>query len=140
MGLSSLRIAAFYLRLVCTNGLIARTQVAVAYRHVSRKILDDLPQVFAQVAGQQLRQRDKFRLSMESRVDDPLATIDAFARQFQLSKNEQEAVAWGWLWEPGETMFHVINAFTRGAMHNGLPATSAYRLQSMGGQILAMMK
>ena len=140
VGLSSLRVAAFYLRLVCTNGLIAKTQVAVAYRHVSRKILDDFPQVFAQVAQQQLRQRDQFKLSMESRVDDPLATIDAFGRQFQLTKQEQEAVEWGWMWEPGETMFHVVNAFTRGAMHNGLVAASAYHLQSVGGQILAMMK
>ena len=50
VGLSSLRIAAFYLRLVCTNGLIAKTQVAIAYRHVTRKILDDFPAVFAQVS------------------------------------------------------------------------------------------
>jgi hypothetical protein len=140
VGLSSLRIAAFYLRLVCTNGLIAKTQVAVAYRHISRKILDDFAQVFAQVAQQQLRQQNQFRLSMESRVDDPQATIDAFARQFQLTKEEQEAVAWGWLWEPGETMFHIVNAYTRAAMFNGLAAASSYRLQSVGGMILAMVK
>jgi hypothetical protein len=140
VGLSSLKIAAFYLRLVCTNGLIAKTQVAVAYRHVSRKILDDFPQVFAQVAQQQLRQQEKFQLSLESKMDDPLATIDAFNRQFQLTKHEQKAVAWGWLWEPGNTMFHVVNAYTRAAMYNGLPANSSYRLQAVGGQILAMVR
>ena len=51
VGLSSLKIAAFYLRLVCTNGLIAKTEIAVAYRHVSRKVLDDMPAVFAQVSS-----------------------------------------------------------------------------------------
>ena len=105
-----------------------------------RKILDDFPAVFAQVSQQQLRQREQFRLSMESRVDDPPATIKAFNRQFQLTEKEQEAVDWGWGWEPGETMFHIINAYTRAAMFSGLPASSAYRLQSVGGQILSMVK
>ena len=114
VGLSSLRIAAFYLRLVCTNGLIAKTQVAVAYRHVSRKILDDFPAVFAQVSQQQLRQRDQFRLSMESRVDDPLATIEAFNRQFQLTEKEQEAVDWGWMLGTGRD-----NVSYRQCLHQG---------------------
>ena len=77
---------------------------------------------------------------MESRVDDPPATIKAFNRQFSLSEKEQEAVDWGWGWEPGGTMFHIINAYTRAAMFNGLPAASSYRLQSVGGQILSMVK
>ena len=140
VGLSSLRIAAFYLRLVCTNGLIAKTQVAVGYRHVSRKILDDFPQVFAQISRQQLRQQNQFRVSMESRVEDPLETMKSFNRQFQLLEKEQEAVEWGWMWEPGNTMYHLLNAYTRAAMYNGLSAASSYRLQSVGGQILAMVK
>ena len=36
VGLASLRIAAFFLRLVCRNGLIAKTQVAVGFRHIAR--------------------------------------------------------------------------------------------------------
>jgi Domain of unknown function (DUF932) len=140
VGLSSLRIAAFYLRLVCTNGLIAKTQVAVAYRHISRKILDDFPSVFGEVSRQQLRNRDQFRLSMESKVDDPAATIQSLNRQFQLTEKERDAVEWGWHFEPGGTMFAIVNAYTRAAMFNGLPASSAYRLQSVGGQILSMVK
>jgi hypothetical protein len=64
----------------------------------------------------------------------------SFNKQFQLNEKEQEAVAWGWLWEPGQTMFHVVNAYTRSAMFHGLPAASSYKLQTVGGQILAMMK
>jgi hypothetical protein len=140
VGLASLRIAAFYLRLVCTNGLIARTQVATAYRHISRRILDDFPAVFNQVSQHLLRQQGQFRISMESRVDDPLAMMASFNRQFQLSEQEIEAVAWGWLWERGDTMFHILNAYTRGAMLTGLPAASSFRLQTVGGQILGMLK
>ena len=94
VGLSSLRIAAFYLRLVCTNGLIAKTQVAVAYRHISRRIFDDMPAVFAQVSQQQLRQQDQFKLSMASHVEDPSSTMQAFNRQFLLKESEVAAVDW----------------------------------------------
>ncbi len=140
VGLASLRIAAFYLRLVCTNGLIAKAQVTAAYRHVSRRILEDFPCVFADISGQMLRQQDQFKISMASRVDDPQATMQSFNKQFQLNEPEQEAVAWGWIWEPGETMFHILNAYTRGTMFRGLPAASSYKLQTVGGQILAMMR
>ncbi|MBM4295779.1 MAG: DUF945 domain-containing protein, partial [Deltaproteobacteria bacterium] len=115
VGLSSLRISAFFLRLKCTNGLIARTQIAAAYRHVSRRILEELPTVLSEVAGQLHQQRDKFRISLESRVDEPLNTINSFNRQFQLGKREQEAVIRGYHHEPGPTLFHIINAYTRAA-------------------------
>ena len=42
----------------------------------------------------------------------PESTITSFNRQFQLGEQEQEAVAWGWLWEPGNSMFHILNAYT----------------------------
>ena len=99
-----------------------------------------MPAVFAQVSQQQLRQREQFQLSMESKVDDPPATIKAFNRHFQLAEKEQEAVDWGWLWEPGDDYVSHHNAYTRAAMFNGLTASSAYRLQSVGGQILSMVK
>jgi hypothetical protein len=60
------------------------------YRHISRKILDDFPQVFHEVARQQYRQREQFWLSLKSRVLDPLSTIDAFGRQFQLTKKSRK--------------------------------------------------
>jgi hypothetical protein len=140
VGLSSLRIAVFFLRLKCTNGLIAKTQIAAAYRHVSRKILEDFPQVLLEVSQQVGRQRDQFRLSLESPVDEPLASLQAFNRQFQLGKQEQEAVDWAWAIEPGGTMFNVVNAYTRAAHFPELSAESSYRLQTVAGNILAMVK
>ena len=93
-----------------------------------------------EVGSQLSRQRDKFRISIESKVDNPLATIQAFNRQFQLGKMEQEAVEWGYEFEPGGTMFAIVNAYTRGAQFPDLSAESGYRLQKTGGQILAMVK
>jgi hypothetical protein len=140
VGLSSLRISAFFLRLKCTNGLVAKTEVTAVYRHISVKILDEFPQVLAGVSEKLSEQRDKFRISIESKVDNPLATMQAFNRQFQLGKLEQSAVEWGYGFEPGNTMFHVINAYTQGAQQPELNAESAFRLQKVGGNILAMLK
>jgi hypothetical protein len=46
VGLASLSISAFFLRLICTNGMVAKTSISTSYRHVSTKILTELPQVF----------------------------------------------------------------------------------------------
>lgn|GEM_PF-3465210 len=63
-----------------------------------------------------------------------------FTRQFQLGKLEEKAVSWGYAREPGNNMFSVVNAYTRGAKFRGLSAESGYRLQKVGGNILAMLK
>jgi hypothetical protein len=65
-----------------------------------------------------------------------LATIERFNRQFALGEREKEAVAWAWPLESGETMFNVVNTYTRAAAMEGLPAESSFRLQRVGGQLL----
>ena len=67
-------------------------------------------------------------------------TMESFSRQFQLNKEEKEAVAWGWNREGGDTMFHVVNAYTTGAQFEELSAESSYRLQKVGGEILEMVQ
>lgn len=140
VGLASLSVSAFYLRLVCTNGLVAKTKVASSFRHVSEKVLERFQVVLNDVAGQLDQGRDRIRVSMESKVDEPSSTIKALGRQFLLGKEEQEAVEWGYAYEPGSTMFHVVNAFTRGAQHPGLTAEVSHRLQRVGGEVLAMVR
>lgn len=94
VGLSSLSISAFLLRLKCTNGLISKTQVTASYRHVSAKILDDFPKVLEGISVDLGKQKDQFKLSLQSKVADPEATIQNFNRQFQLNKDEKEATEW----------------------------------------------
>ena len=140
VGLASLSISAFILRLVCTNGMVAKTEISASYRHVSTKILTGLPQVFARVADGLGKQKDRLKLSLESLVADPIMTIGNFNRQFALGEKEKEAVEWGWLQEAGETMFHVVNTYTRAAAMEGLPAESSWKLQRVGGEVLGMLK
>lgn len=54
VGLASLSIAAFVLRLVCTNGLVAKSDVSASYRYVSTKILSEFPQVLDKVSYESL--------------------------------------------------------------------------------------
>ena len=139
VGLASLSIAAFVLRLVCTNGLVAKSDVSASYRHVSTKILSEFPNVMDKVSLELGAQRAQFKLSMESAVDDPTATLASFNRQFGLNGGEKDAVEWAWPQEAGETMFHVVNTYTRAAQMEVLPAESSFRLSRVGGNILGML-
>ena len=139
VGLASLSVSAFFLRLVCTNGMVAKTKISASYRHVSTKILIELPQVFEKVSHELGNQRDHFRLSLESPVDDPLGTLERFNKQFALKDPERDAVAWAWPSEAGDTMFHVVNAYTKASQMEGLSAESSYRLQKVGGEVLGML-
>jgi hypothetical protein len=141
VGLASLSIAAFFLRLVCTNGMISKTEVSASYRHVSLKILNELPQVLERVSVELGMQKDKFLISAETKVPDPLSTFSRFNKQFQLGKMEQEVVLeWAWPQERGDTMFAIVNTYTRAAQFKDLPAETSYRLQKVGGNILGMLK
>jgi hypothetical protein len=140
VGLASLSVSAYLLRIVCSNGMVAKTEISASYRHVSTKILIELPQVFERVADGLGKQKDRLKLSLESPVADPLATIERFNRQFALGEQEKEAVAWAWPQEAGETMFNVVNTYTRAAAMEGLTAESSFRLQRVGGEVLGMLK
>jgi hypothetical protein len=139
VGLASLSIAAFVLRLICTNGMIAKTDVSASYRHVSTKVLTEFPQILDKVSYELGAHRTQFQISMKSSVDDPLATMKSFNRQFGLNNDEKGALEWAWPYEIGNTMFNVVNAYTRAAQMEGLSAESAHRLSKVGGNILGML-
>ena len=140
VGIAALSINAYVLRLICLNGMISKTEVSFSFRHVSDKILTDFPDVLGKLGRELDMQRNQLRLSLESRVENPESTIDNFNRPFQLNQVEKEAVDWAIPLEYGNTMFNVINTYTKAAQFTVLPADSSYRLQKVGGQILGMIK
>jgi hypothetical protein len=79
------------------------------------------------------QQKRRYRISMQTPVENLLMTIESFNRQFQLGEKEREVVEWGWEQERGNTMFNVINAYTRAAQFEGLSAEASYRLQKIAG-------
>jgi hypothetical protein len=139
VGLASLGISAFVLRLVCTNGLVSKTEISASYRHVSTKILDEFPATMDKVSYELGAQKQKIGISMESPVDEPLKTIESFNRQFNLNQPQKEAVEWAWPQEMGDNMFVVVNTYTRAAQFKDLSAENSYQLQRVGGNILGML-
>ena len=120
--------------------MISQTSVSASYRHVSLKILSEFPQVLDKLSHELDSKKHQFRISLQSPVSDPLSTIDSFNRQFMLSKEEREAVQNSWPLEAGETMFNIVNTYTRASQHEGISPHSSYHLQKIGGNILAMVK
>ena len=108
-------------------------------QHSSTKILNEFPEVIEKVSCELAGKRAQFSIFIESPVDNPESTIETFNRQFQLGKIEKEAVEWAWPLEAGDTMFNVVNAYTRAAKYDGLTAEASYRLQKVGGDILGML-
>ncbi len=139
VGLSSVTIAAFIFRLICTNGLIQKNEIGSSFRHISSRILDEIPGIFKSTSMDLIKQQRQLRLSLNSRVEDTEATFDSFNRQFQLSPEEKTALGWAWPYEAGTSMFNIINAYTRASQYDGLPASSSHKLEKTGGAILAMV-
>jgi hypothetical protein len=140
VGILALSIEAFYYRLVCTNGLISKTKVDARYKHISRKVMDEFPMVLEGVVSQSRYGHDRFRISAETPVDSPEDSIEAFTRQFQIPQEQTQIIKRAFYEEPGSTMFHLINAFTRAAQNSVLSATEAYQLEKTAGTILGMVK
>ena len=66
---------------------------------------------------------------MESPVDNPMSTIANFNRQFNLNQPQKIAVEWAVPQERGDTMFIVVNTYTRASQFKGLSAENSYQLQ-----------
>ena len=43
VGLASLSVSAFILRLICTNGMVSKTELSASYRHVSHQDPERIP-------------------------------------------------------------------------------------------------
>lgn len=77
---------------------------------------------------------------METPAGSPDETFARFNQRFQIARREAEIVKSAWAQDRGYTMFHIINAYTRGAQHPELTAGESYRLEKTGGMILELVK
>ena len=72
--------------------MIAKTAVDARYKHIGRKVMDEFPMILEGVVSQSRHGQDRFMISTQSPVDNPMSTIETFARQFQLTQEETEIV------------------------------------------------
>ena len=87
---------------------------------MSTKILDEFPATIDKVSYELGAQKHKIDLSIESGVDDLLKTTESLNLQFNLNQPQKEAVEWAWPQESGDTMFAVVNTYTRAAQFTSL--------------------
>ena len=140
VGILAFTIEAYFYRLVCSNGLISMTSVQSKFKHISRKALTQFPSLLDGIVKESRITQEKFTISIESRVEDPISTIRSFAKQFHINRKELETVEHAWEFDPGYTMWHVVNAFTSAAREPSLTAEQAYKLEKVGGMILSIIK
>ena len=110
------------------------------FKHISNKGLENFPATLSSVIDGSAQNQIEFKLSSESHVDDPISSIEIFSKRFGLSQNESEIVKQSFEQEPGNTMFHIINAYTAAAKTEGLTTADVYKFEKAGGQILSLVK
>jgi len=141
IGFLSFCIECFYLRLICTNGMVMPVSVGQSrFKHISRKAFEALPETIRQVAESSNRQQAQMVISVNTPVHNPIQTIESFNKRFNLTLAEGEMVKASFAQETGETMWNVIQAYTGSARAAELTVEAAYRLERAGGQILALVK
>jgi len=140
-GLLSFCIECFFLRLICTNGMVVPVSAGQSrFKHISRKAFEALPETILQVSDSSIRQQSKMVISVNTPVPEPLRRIDSFNKRFGLTQAESEMVKASFAKEPGGTMWNIIQAYTGAAKSPDLFVGAAYRLERVGGQILALVK
>jgi hypothetical protein len=141
IGFLSFCIECFYLRLVCTNGMVVPVSAGQSrFKHVSRRAFEALPETIRQVAESSNHQQAQMVISVNTPVHNPIQTIESFNKRFGLTVAEGEMVKASFAQEPGGIMWSVIQAYTGSARSPELTVEAAYRLERVGGQILALVK
>lgn len=141
VGVLAFSIQGYFFRLLCLNGLITQTRgVANRFKHISNKALEHFPEILDRVVLESRQSQDSFRFSLQSNVQDPMASISTFNKQFNITNGTADAVERGFGRFQGHTMFHIINAYTAAAQEPGLTVEASHHLESVGGKILGMVK
>lgn len=139
VGLYQLTPSLFILRLVCTNGLISRVSISLHFRHISRKFIEDYDLVMARFNDELIYQKSQIGIALNSPVREPLILINRFNERFKVTDSEKVAMEWAWPFEKGETMFNVVNTYTKAAQYPTLTAEESFRLEKIGGNILGLL-
>ena len=65
IGMLAFSVEAYFYRLVCTNGLISKTQVASKFRHVSRRAIEEFGGILSQVIHESRHNQHQLRTSTQ---------------------------------------------------------------------------
>ena len=144
IGRLGLIIKAFLFRLFCKNGaMITRgTSIMGAFRHISKKIMEKIPQVINENRVSQDWIERYMVTAMDRIVENPEELLPIINKKYELGPRQVEAVEWAWPHEKpllvDANMFHVANTYTKAAQFEGLPTKEAYSLEKVGGNVFGL--
>jgi hypothetical protein len=137
VGLGSVSVEPFVFRKPCTNDLIVADEKSFRHAHIhftahefNRRMAEGVNNAF-QVACSVL---NAFLKTHQDHVSDPLEVIRKLAVERQMSQKFTDQVVSGYLAEPEQTRFGVINAFTRVAQ--GLAPIQRIEMERFAGTLL----
>lgn len=139
VGLASFSCSAFYLRLACTNGLIVTDDVSIKTRHIKVEAFREFHDTVAQVKRMAWEKQNQMLLTHESPVSNPEASIASFGHHFKLADKDIELVQRSFRDFPEASLWGIAQAFGTAAKAVE-SAEAVYKLQKVGGMILALSK
>ncbi|MBF0261218.1 MAG: hypothetical protein HQL97_05165 [Magnetococcales bacterium] len=138
IGFSSLQVSAFLLRLACTNGTLLKEEIySASYPHINQRAIAEIPTALTVATRTARLHGQQNRIEQHQPVQDLDALFHTLNRRFHLTMLEKMALDWGYAHDPGNTLFHVLNAYTKGSQHPELNAYSAIKMQRVGGLIMS---
>jgi hypothetical protein len=137
VGLGSVSVEPFVFRKRCTNDLIIADENSFRHAHIhftasefTRRMAEGFSHAF-QVASSAL---DDFLRTHQEAIPHPLDVIRKIAEDRNMTQKFTDQVVSGYLAEPEQTRFGVINAFTRAAQ--GLAPIQRIEMERFAGTLL----
>ena len=137
VGLGSVSVEPFVFRKPCTNDLIVSQEKSFRHAHIhltARELSCRMAEAIGEAFKVASRILDAFLDTHAEPIPDPLEVIRKIAEERQLSQKFTDQVVSGYLAEPEQTRFGVINAFTRAAQ--GLAPLQRIEMERFAGTLL----
>lgn len=142
VGLASFSVAAFMLRLICTNGMVSRQNMEKSsYRHVSQKVLQNLPTILEDATSNLDLLQHSMKGALKVKIEEPEEMLLTLNDQYLLGENQRQAVDWALSQEKGNnSLFDLIQIYTKASQFETLSTQDRFRLQEVGGEILSTVE
>lgn len=140
VGAASVSLSALVYRTVCLNGLImGRGSYTFVRRHIGQVDLNTV------VHGEVTRLLDasgeaagQFQGLLGVKMPNQLKALERIVERYELTKDQGQAMVNAFNVEPGETLYHTVNAVTRAGNDEALSLDHRRQLQETGGRLLTL--
>ncbi|MBE7491700.1 MAG: DUF932 domain-containing protein [Planctomycetes bacterium] len=138
VGLAKVEIRGLIYRAICLNGLIlGGSQDTWARRHIGHvDLAASVQRAIDTIQAKADTSIEGFSRTMHIRVPDMARVLARIIERYALSEEEGAALRMAHEQEPGDSLYHAINALTRAGNSAHLPLSSRQRLQELGGSML----